>query len=68
VFLAEGVFTISMTERTMLFNSEANQETKTVLTKNGGKVIAFTPNSVLVIAQDDNSGYCLGGGGDSHPF
>jgi hypothetical protein len=42
----------------MLFDSKANQETKTVLEKNGGKEIAFTPKSVLVIAQDNDSGFC----------
>ncbi len=45
----------------MLFASKTNQEMKTVLAKNGGEAIAFTPNSVLVIAQDNDSGFCKEG-------
>jgi hypothetical protein len=57
--LAKGIFTIPLMEGTTLFNSKANQEMKTVLTKNRGEAIAFTPNSALVIFQDNDSGFCM---------
>ena len=59
--LAEGVFTIPLTERRTLVDSKANQEMKTVLTKNESKTITFTPNSVLVIAQDNYSEFHVEG-------
>jgi len=42
----------------VFLNRETSEETKGVLTEDGDKPIAFTPNTVFVIAKDDYSGLC----------
>jgi hypothetical protein len=56
--VTEGVLTVALTERTAFFHCEADQETKRVATKDWGKTIAFAPNSILVISQDNDSRLC----------
>jgi len=56
--MTKGILTITLSKRTTFFYREADQETKRVATKDGGKAIAPAPNSVFVISQ----------GGDFHPF
>jgi hypothetical protein len=48
--LTEGIFAISLTKRTTLFNSKTNKKAKGVLAKYRGKAIAFTPYSVFMIS------------------
>jgi hypothetical protein len=48
--MIEGIFTVSLTKRTMLFDSKTDKKMKGVLAQNRGKAIALTPDSVLMIA------------------
>jgi hypothetical protein len=56
--VTEGILTVALTERTAFFHREADQETKRVATKDWGKTIAFAPNSVFVISQDNDARLC----------
>jgi len=53
--MTKGILTIALLKRTMFFYREADQETKRVATKDGGKAIALAPNSVFVIPQNNNA-------------
>jgi len=53
--MTKGILTIALSKRTTFFYHEADQETKRVATKDGGKAIALAPNSVLVIPQNNNA-------------
>jgi hypothetical protein len=53
--MTKGILTIALSERTAFFHREADQETKRVATKDGGKAIALAPNSVFVIPQNNNA-------------
>jgi hypothetical protein len=47
--MTKSILTIALLEGTTFFHREADQETKRVATKDGGKAIALTPNPVFVI-------------------
>ena len=56
--MTEGILTVALTKRTVFFYCEADEETKRVATKDWGKMIAFAPNSVFVISQDNDTRLC----------
>jgi hypothetical protein len=53
--MTKCILTIPLSKRTTFFYREADQETKRVATKDGGKSIALAPNSVFMISQNDNA-------------
>jgi hypothetical protein len=53
--MTKCILTITLSKRTTFFYREADQETKRVATKDGGKSIALAPNSVFMISQNDNA-------------
>ncbi len=53
--MTKGILTIALSKRTTFLHHEADKETKRVATKNRGKAIAFTPNPVLMIPQDNDT-------------
>ena len=53
--MTKGILTIALSKRTTFFYREADQETKRVTTKDGGKAITLAPNSVFVIPQNNNA-------------
>ncbi len=52
--MAKGVFAIALMKRATLPNRHQNQEPKSVTAKNGGKTIALAPNTVFMVAQNNN--------------
>ncbi len=52
--LANSIFAIALTKRATLPNRHRNQEPKSVTAKNGGKTIALAPNTVFMVAQNND--------------
>jgi hypothetical protein len=56
--LAKCMFAIASAEGAMLLNHHRNQKPKRVATKNRGKAVVFAPNTVFVVAKDNNPRFC----------
>jgi hypothetical protein len=52
--LTKCVFAIALVEGAMLLDRHRNQKPKRVTTKNGSKVVTFAPDTIFVVAKDDN--------------
>ena len=52
-------FAIALAEGAMLFDRHQNQKPKRVATKNRSKAVAFAPDTVFVVAKDDNPRFGL---------
>ena len=57
--MIEGILTIALLKRTMFLHCKADKETTRVATKHQGKVIAFAPNPVFIIPQDNNTQFWI---------
>ena len=53
--LAEFVFTVALTKRTMQRNSHTGEETERILAKDRNKFFAFSPVVIFVIPKDNNT-------------
>ncbi len=56
--LAECIFAVALSQRPPLLNHKASQKAKGILTKNRSEAIAFTPNAVFMIAEDEDPRFC----------
>ena len=52
-------FAIALSQGTAFFNCKASKETKGILTKNRGKAIAFTPDTLFKITQCQDPRFCM---------
>jgi hypothetical protein len=59
--LAECVFAVALLQSLLLLNREASQKAQGILTKNRSEAITFTPNAVLMIAEDNDPRFCMKG-------
>ena len=53
--MAEGIFAVTLFEKTAAFNSQRDQKAKRKLTNNGSVCIRFGPVTLLKVAQDNNT-------------
>jgi hypothetical protein len=59
IFLAKGVFAITLMKRAMLLDGHWSQESKGVAAEDGSEAVAFAPNTVLLVAKNNNPRFCL---------
>jgi hypothetical protein len=57
--MAECVFTITLAECAAFLNSKAGKEPKGILTKNRREAIAFAPETLLKIAEGNDTRFFL---------
>ncbi len=56
--LEKCVFAIALADGARLLDRHQNQKPKRVATKNRCKVVAFAPDTVFVVAKDENPRFC----------
>ncbi len=56
--LTERVFVVALTKWTARSNGHACEETKRILTKDRGGLLALLPSTVLVILKNDDARFC----------
>ncbi len=57
--MAKCIFSIALAKGATLFDGHQNQKPKRVATKSRSKAVGFAPNTVFVVAKDDNPRFCL---------
>ena len=61
VIVAEGVLDVTPFERTAMIDSKTSEKTERIWTQNRCKLFGFGPNSIRVVAQDNDERFSARG-------